>query len=172
MSGVPIRARKASKHVKREEGGVKLQQDRRTGGRREHISLAPAGRALRPFIRPCPACLHQQDLPPLRRMATLYLSLALVLFLSRPAPAQWWNFFRVYPRTSTLPPSITSPPVAQEPTEWFSEEDKSVEGHTRSPGGSGSVRAGTSTLEQPAAGRSQNKPLKHWRSGEYPRTSR
>lgn len=32
MSGVPKRARKASEHVKREEGGVKLQQDRRTEG--------------------------------------------------------------------------------------------------------------------------------------------
>lgn len=32
MSGVPIRARKASEPVKREEGGVKLQQDGGTDG--------------------------------------------------------------------------------------------------------------------------------------------
>lgn len=101
-------------------------------------------------------------------MATPYLSLALVLLLSCPVPAQWWNFFRVYPRTSTLPPSITSPLAAQEPTEWFSEEDKPEAGHTCGPGGSGSVQAGTSASEQAAAGRSQNKLLKHWRSGEYP----
>lgn len=57
MLGVPIRARKASEHVKREEGEVKLQQDGRTG----HTPSAPVSSALHPFIRPRPACLHEQD---------------------------------------------------------------------------------------------------------------
>lgn len=160
MSGVPKKARKASEHVKREEGGVKLQQDGRTEGQSSpsfHLSLSSLS--------------ARAGLPPHGRMATVYLPLALVLLLSCPASARWWNFFSIYPKTCTSPPPTTSPSAAEETTEWFSEEEKSEEGGTRGPGGSGSVGAGTSAPEWAAAGRSQYKPLKHWKSGEYPRAS-
>lgn len=64
MSGVPLRARKASEHVKREEGGVKLHQDGGTDGQREHTRSAPVGRALHPFIPVQPGCTNRTDLHP------------------------------------------------------------------------------------------------------------
>ena len=139
---------------KREEGGAKLQQD-------GHTRSAPADLSILPSIP-----VHNQT------MAAFYLSLALVLLLSRPAPGQWWNLF--WPQTSTLPPSIssissfssftsfTSPPAAEETTEWFPKEQE------ESDGGSRSLQAGPSAPGQAAAGRSRSRPLKRWKPGEYP----
>lgn len=133
------------------------------------------------FITVLPGCRNRavSETHP-ERMANFYLPLALFLLLSCPAQAQWLSFICGNPKTSPSSPSITSTSVAsseaKKPTEWLSKEDmvmeKSVEGDTHSPGGSGTVQPGPLVPDKAAdGGSSQYKPLKQWKCGEYQETS-
>lgn len=62
MLGVPIRVRKASEHVTREEGEVKLQQDGRTDGRGTLLQLQLAQLSILSFVPVQPGCANRTDL--------------------------------------------------------------------------------------------------------------
>ncbi|GLD67812.1 collagen, type XV, alpha 1b isoform X1 [Lates japonicus] len=119
-------------------------------------------------------------------MGALRLSLALLFLLSSPVQAQWWSLFWASPKTSSsssppsVPPSITSPSITSpdpSDTPWTTELTGKEEGVTvPTPSlevlisGHSTAEPGTLPLEENAGGgsktRSQNKPLKYWRSGE------
>lgn len=127
------------------------------------------------------------------RMGALCFSLTLLLLLSSPVRAQWWSLIWANPKSSSgsspssvpssiTSPSITSPGLSYIPgtTVWVGKEDrmteKASEGSTQtgtptpspavSISGHSTAKPGTPPPDESSNGRSQYKPLKHWKSGE------
>lgn len=130
-------------------------------------------------------------------MEPAHLSLALFFLIFSPVSGQWWSLFWGNPKTTTIPPSVTSPTVTYPrfsetsgtTAVWSVKVDEvpanAVEGvHTEgsaltptqpssgvSPSGFTTTDHWTFPTGKTAGGDSKSgssdKPLKHWRNGEF-----